>query len=142
MDLSNGTITGFREIAIRLSAIRDQTMGIAGAICEAGEPYVELSDGAYARPDDVEKIEVVVANRMWRQLDGYLNKANGRVYWRMPFEYDIHDSHFVERFDVNGPDTDPMTDRKCVLDKNWKLIRCYCRLYRATLPLPEPSSPS
>lgn len=115
-----------------LASFDDQTTGDPAAICQTGEPYVQFFASGLARPADVAAVEEVVAKNFHRQIEDYLNQRSGRIYWRTPFEHETTDTYVIERFDVNGPDTDPITDRKCFQDKNWKLLRCYARLYRAT----------
>lgn len=127
----------FAELKKYLGSLANQTFGLPASICETGEPYVEFQESALARPDDIECIERRVAERMSRRLGGYLDTRHGRIYWRFPFESDIDTVAVVARYDDNGPDRDPITDRKCVMDKNWRNVACYCRLYRATFMTQE-----
>ena len=121
-----------------LAELPNQTVGDPTAICETGEPYIEFQESALARPGDVEVIEREVARRMGRRLGEYLDPRKGRIYWRIPFESDIDQTNVVVRYDENGPDLDPVLDRKCVMDKNWRRITAYCRLYRANFRAMEP----
>jgi hypothetical protein len=125
----------FAELEKWLKEYPDQVVGLPQAICEAGEPYVEFTEAALARPDDVKAIERIVAQRMHRQLSSYLGSRKGRLYVRLPFEYEIDEQEVVIRFDENGPDKDFLTDRKCHLDKNWRRVACYFRCYKANHPL-------
>jgi hypothetical protein len=122
----------FASLKAHLAQWPDQAIGLASAVCEAGEKYVEFFEVALARPDDVEVIERLVAQRMSERLRDYLSPRHGRIYWRIPFESEISEWSVVSRYDENGPDRDELTDRKCVKDKNWRRVACYCRLYRAT----------
>lgn len=128
----------FLELKKYLHELPNQIIGVAAAVCETGEPYVEFQESALARPNDVEVIERKVAARMSRKLFDYIGKRSGRIYWRIPFEFDIAPTDVVVRYDENGPDKDAITDRKCVMDRNWRNVTAYCRLYRATMVAPEP----
>lgn len=115
-----------------LDSLPDQQVGNASAISDVGEPYVELFEYAFARPDDVAIIERVVAQRMLLNLNHYLDGRNGRIYWRIPLEWDITPTKIVVKYDDDGPDIDFSTNQKCVKDGNWIKIAAYCRLYRAS----------
>lgn len=132
-DLTQDT---FESLQRRLAELPNQTMGNPSAVCETGEQYVVFSELGLARPDDVKTIEAEVAARMSRRLHEYLDKRFGRIYWRIPFEYEISDYGVIIRYDENGIDIDPTTNRKCVMDKKWKRVACYCRLYRASMVAP------
>ena len=131
MFLSTG-ISSFAAINEKLQSLPNQVIGFANSICETGEPYVEFAEYSLARPDDVKVIEAIVADQMWRRINGYLSSRDGRIYWRIPFESEVSDTSVVVRYDENGPDKDILTGRNCVLDSNWRGVRCYCRLYRAS----------
>lgn len=129
-------VSGFKELADRLKGLPDQTIGLPCHVCETGEPYQEFFSFGLARPDDVAVVERAVAGDMSKRLDEYLNSRGGRIYWRIPFEWEITQKPVVVRYDENGPDKDPVMDRKCVMDKNWLKVACYCRVYRAAMRLP------
>lgn len=126
-----GNQESFSAIEKWLAELPDQVDGIPSGISDCGEPYVEFIETALSRPDDVKTIEGMVARHMSRRLQEYLEPRKGRIYWRIRFESDIDTDAVVVRYDENGPDVDVLTDRPCVLDKNWRRIGCYCRLYRA-----------
>jgi hypothetical protein len=126
------TITGFESLHHWVKQLPDQTMGDPCAICQMGEPYVELLEQALSRPDDIAVIEIEVARKMLQRMATYLEDKSGRIYWRIPLETVIESHQVVVRYDANGPDIDFITDRKCFVDKNWKRVAAYCRLYRAT----------
>lgn len=125
-------VVGFADLKDRLAGLENQTIGVAGAVCETGEEYVQFQEYALSRPDDVAVIERIVARRMARRLLDYLGARGGRIYWRIPFEAEISPYAVVIRFDENGADTDAVSDRRCVLDRNWRRVASYCRVYRAT----------
>ena len=127
----------FAEHKDWLAKFPDQQDGLPCSVCETGEPYVEFRATALARPGDAATIEGLVADQMKNQLGEYLNGRRGRIYWRIRLETDIDDYPMVARYDDNGPDKDFMTDRRCHLDKNWKRVAAYCRVYRATLLAPS-----
>jgi hypothetical protein len=135
MMMLSRTILCFEDIKFALAGIQSQQRGDPSAICQTGEPYLEFREKALARPADVKIIEREVAQRMWLSLSDYLSKRSGTLYWRIPFEYDISEHHEILYYDNNGPDKDCITNRPCVMDKNWRKVQCYARLYRATMPL-------
>lgn len=129
-----GRHSSFGELKTYLAGLSNQVVGAAASVCETGEPYVEFFEVGLARPADVEIIERLVAGRMGVHLQEYLGGRSGRIYWRIPFESEVTEYPIVARYDDNGPDRDVVTDRKCVFDRNWRRVACYCRLYRASLP--------
>lgn len=127
----------FASLKDALDKLPDQVTGLPASVSDVGEEYVQFFESALSRPDDVAVIERAVANRMWRSMNDYLSRREGRIYWRIPFETDIDDHAVVLRYDDNGPDMDFLTNRKCYTDKSWKRVACYARLYRATLAIPQ-----
>lgn len=125
-------VASFAELEAWLRGIPGQMTGIPTAVCQTGERYVEFREVMLARPADAKVIETEVAGQMARRLAEYFNAKNGMIYWRVPFEYDVSPTYTVVRYDELGPDRDFLTDRKCVMDKDWVRAACYCRLYRAT----------
>lgn len=121
----------FAELQRWIDALPDQHLGVAGALSDVVEPYVEIMEGALARPGDVVVIESIVADFMQRRLKTYLNQRSGRIYWRVPFEWKIAPYPIVVRYDEDGPDIDFVTNQRCIKDKNWIGIKAYCRLVRA-----------
>ena len=139
-NLSGRGLASFDELERALNDIPDQTTGIAYAISDIGEPYVEFMAVGLARPGDEKIIERVVVADLCKRLDAYFKGKSGRIYWRIPFERDISQADVVLRLDVNGADTDFITGEKCVKDKNWVRVAAYCRLVRTTSPIPELSA--
>lgn len=121
----------FASIKEWLDGLPDQTEGIAGRICQTGEPYVEFFASAIARPDDCEAVERNVAKLFRCYLEQYFSDRKGIIYWRERFESHVSDHQEVIRYDAFGPDVDPITNRQCYADRNWKRLAVYCRLYRA-----------
>lgn len=128
----------FDEIASWLNNLEDQTVGDASAICEIGEPYIEFKCFGIARPGDEKIVERVVARDMSRKLSEYFSDKSGRIYWRVPLEVDVNPIEIVIRLDVNGPDIDFITNKRCISDKNWVRVACYCRLVKAKMRCIEP----
>ncbi|HZS57517.1 MAG TPA: hypothetical protein VFA65_24165 [Bryobacteraceae bacterium] len=126
----------FKELHDWLNGFEDQTDGIPAAICEIGEPYREFFAHSFVRPGDEKVGEKVVAVMMHRQLDNYLSEKDGRIYWRIRLEEEISDVYVVQKYDINGPDMDFITDRKCFADKNWRKVGAFCRLVRASRKAP------
>lgn len=125
-------IHGFSSLKAWLAEFPDQVDGFPSAICETGEPYVEFTYSALARPADAEIVERRVSEAMARDLARYLENRAGRIYWRARLETEENTDSVVVKYDENGPDREFVTDRKCLLDKDWTRLSCYCRLYRAT----------
>jgi len=124
---------GFDELRASLDRLPDQTDGDAAAICQTGEMYEEFFHVAIAREADIKAVERMVVKEFSRQIGAYLGKRHGRIYWRKRLETDISPYEVVVKFDdVNGPDVDFVTNRRCFKDKAWFRVACYCRLYRAT----------
>lgn len=121
----------FADVEKWLTDLPNQQDGLAGPLCEAGEPYQEFYATGLARPGDENAVEEHVASHMHRQLATYFEDRKGRIYWRKRFETDDSPRGVIIRFDENGSDTDFETGRKCVKDNNWRRLACYCRLYRA-----------
>lgn len=120
------------ELKQHLDAMPDQQRGRPSSVSDVGEPYVEIHEHAFARPSDVALIERVVAQKMLLSLNRYFDARRGRIYWRIPLEWDISPTRIVVRHDENGDDVDFTTNKKCVTDSNWIKIAAYCRLYRAS----------
>jgi hypothetical protein len=121
----------FAELKVALDDLPDQAMGDPIAICQIGKPYIEFLHRGLARPGDEEVIEREVVAAMVRSLNEYLGDKQGTIYWRERLEADVHPIAVVRYYDINGPDLDPTTNRRCVTDKNWVRIAAYCRLVRA-----------
>lgn len=132
MAVSIPEITGFDSVESWLRSFPEQMMGIPTAICQTGEPYVEFLEFGLARPADVRVIEAIVARKFVDRIGAYLGQRAGHIYWRIPFERSNDPAPVVVRYDELGPDKDFITDRKCVMDKDWVRVACYCRLYRAS----------
>ncbi len=124
----------FATLKESLERIPDQQTGRASAVCEIGEPYIEFCVGGLARPDDVAVVENHVAEQMGIMLAQYLTSRKGRIYWRVPLEWQTAPHAVVMHLDPVGPDTDFLTGQRCVMDHNWRKIAGYCRLVRAQLP--------
>jgi hypothetical protein len=128
----------FGELKRLLDGLPNQVDGLAGPVCETGDNYIEFSERQLTRPDDEKIIERNVVRRFWRGLSVYLNERKGRIYWRMRLETDVEEWAEVIKFDDEGPDRDFLTDRRCFLDKNWRVVQAYCRVYRAPLAVSQP----
>ena len=131
----------FIELKHWLDGLPDQQMGDPCAISNIGEPYIVFSVGALARPGDEAIVESIVAADMQRQIEAYLKDKSGRIYWRVPLEWEVAPYSVILRFDDNGIDKDFITDRRCVMDKSWLAVRGYCRLVKAKCRTMEESIP-
>lgn len=107
-----------------------QEIGSPSPVCEqTGEAYEEIYYGHWARPGDEAFAEKLVAIHMQRRIAGLFDgRRNGVVYWRIPLEYEIRDDMQPIEYRDDGPDIDFLLDRRCVMDRNWKTVKAYCRL--------------
>ncbi len=121
----------FAQLRARLDAMPDQEQGLPGDVCQAGEMYREFFVTAMSRPGDVAVVEDAVAANVLVLLDQYFLDREGRIYWHTPLEWDISESPLVMEYRDDGPDTEIITNERCVLDKDWWRVGCYTRLYRA-----------
>ena len=127
-------ISTFVQLDEWLGGFPQQMTGIPLYVCQTGEQHVKFLESGLARPDDGKVVEAHVARAMQDRLAEYLKPRHGMIYWRTRFETSIEPHAVVKYFDENGPDVDPLMNRKCVMDRNWVRIACHCRLYRATIP--------
>ncbi len=107
-----------------------QSLGSSTFRCkETGEPYVEIFVRASARPADVAVIEANVAADMQRAIcDLFTDRIKGAIFWRIPLETEIMNDSVVIEYREDGPDREVYTDRRCVMDKNWRSVKAYARL--------------
>ncbi len=108
-----------------------------GHVAATGEKYVEIAFSALSRPADMAIVSRFVFVTFSELLMSYLDQTCGQIYWRIPLEEDWIDVPQVVRYDENGPDIDFYTDRRCVLDRDWKRYGIYCRLLRSDKPVKE-----
>jgi hypothetical protein len=123
------------DLKRELDLLPDQQIGNSGAVSDVGEPYIEFYAHGIARPGDEKIVERHVANTMARQLRAYFGTKNGRIYWRHPLEFKVESHQEILRVDANGDDIDFVTGQKCVMDKNWLVVRAYCRLVKAKMKI-------
>ncbi len=104
---------------------------------DTGEEYVELKAYGLCRSADSDRaiVERFVVAAFSHQLNDYLARRKGEVYWRIRLEEDWIDSPQVVRYAADGPDYDVWTGRKCYLDRDWKRYNIYCRLLRSDKPV-------
>jgi hypothetical protein len=108
-----------------------QTDGKKATLSETGEPYVEMFSIVPCRPDDVKVAERVVATVFARQLWSYLSsKSDGAIYWRVRPEFGVWPHQEVVSFDDAAPDYDAWTGKRCVMDRNWVIVKAYCRVLK------------
>ncbi len=114
-----------------LDALPDQVTGTPGYVTHLGKMYREFMVKALSRPGDVAVVEGMVATSMKELLDQYLEPRKGRIYWRYRLECEVREAPVVMEYRADGPDTDLITGEQCVMDKDWRRVSCYARLYRA-----------
>ncbi len=109
----------FTHLQVQIDAIQDQVTGDPYAVAQCGEPYVEFMTYGISREADVKAVEGIVARQMHERLNTYFAGKSGRIYWRCRLEMAVDDCDVVSRFYFG--------------DSGWKIVKMYCRLYRATL---------
>lgn len=107
-----------------------QEDGSPTAVCsQTGTPYTEVYAYQFFRPGDEAVAERTIARQMGQKISSlFCGRANGKVYWRQRLQYELSDEPQVIRYCEDGPDKDFYTDRNCIMDHNWKVIRAYCRM--------------
>ncbi len=126
----NGAST-FEELKEWISGLPNrQANGSPTNICsQTGDEYVEVFSRHAARPGDEKYAEKMVVEDMQRQICKlFTDRLHGTIYWRVPLETQIQKWSRVKEYREDGPDVDFLTDRRCVMDRNWKAVKAYCRL--------------
>lgn len=113
----------------------DAVEGVPYFIAQTGERYVSFDEYSLSRPADIEFIKRDALNTMAQKLSDYLMHADGQVYWRQRLNDDVEPATQVVRFDPEGHDVDPWTNKRCVLDKNWLRYCVSCRVLRSDKPV-------
>ena len=129
--------TTFAEVKAWLEAMPDylkwQDPGRLRMYCPTGEPYDEFYAYNLARPGDELIVERFVARSLMGRLSSYFEQRNGPIYERVPLEWRTDPYSVVARLDKIGPDYDPVTGERCVMDHNWLMVKAYVRLCRPAL---------
>jgi len=86
-----------------------------------------------AREFDIERVKAHVLYQIFHDLLDYFVDRTGTIYWRIPPEEEFGDSP-QPRFSEEGPDIDPMTDKRCFMDRDWKYYRIRMRLLMSDKP--------
>jgi hypothetical protein len=87
--------------------------------------------------DDPEQIAVATDSllRTFQAfLMGHFAATEGDIYWRVRPEIDTWRGELVE-YREDGPDVDPVTDRRCVIDRTTLFIKVYARLAKVEFPI-------
>ena len=114
-------------------------------ISKTGERYVEMSDYASFRDEllDAKVAEKDVVSRMCRRIAEYATEVADRegcgfdalrLYWRILPEEDTGDFSPIVKFDPDGPDVDPVTDKRCFVERGWKRYGIYMRFLLTNKP--------
>lgn len=81
------------------------------------------------KPDDIDAATDVLLRHTKSWLDGFFLAAKGLpVYWRTPLEVEVIQDNRIVEYRDDGPDTDPLTDRRCVMDRSLNVVKCYMRV--------------
>ncbi len=120
----------FAFLKEHLDALPNQVQGPPGDVGPIGKRYREFLVTAVSRPGDVAVVEGSVVANIMVLLDQYFEHRKGRIYWHTPLEWKVSETGVAMEYRVDGPDKDPLTGAPCVLDKDWRKVACYTRLYR------------
>ena len=113
-----------------IARIPNQKDGIASWQSQTGEEYIEFYAWEYFRPGD----ELFAKQSAVRLVAQYLNRYFShdsfppKIYWRKKMEEGTCDVNRFIRYSDDGDCVEPITNRKCLMDKNWKMYTVYCRV--------------
>lgn len=96
-----------------------------------GEQYVECGWSFPAREADVPMLEILACKRLADSILHLASKFSPETHsieWRKRPECAVSDYPLVVEYRPDGPDMDYVTDRQCVMDKDFKLVKTYARL--------------
>ena len=126
------TLSEFMDAVDRLP---DQRDGLPCWHCQTGEPYEEFySKIPYRLGDEDAALEMTIED-MARHLNVYLNETRGTIFWRIRLKFADDSWSRVLWYDENGPDYDFLNDKRCFMDKAWRVAKMYCRLIRTDRPI-------
>ena len=101
------------------------------AVSSVAGPYEEVVISAPFRRDDQEGRKLaercVVLNFALR-ISAMLRDDKACIYWRERPEWDTWDWDRPIKYHADGPDYDPLTDKRCTMNKDWALLKAYARL--------------
>ena len=97
-----------------------------------GSPYTELRCIVPYRREDSEGgklAEAFAAQAIALQISQMLRESDtSRILWREHPETDVWDWDRPIEYRDDGPDYDPLSDKRCVMNKDWALRKVYARL--------------
>lgn len=108
-----------------------QITGIPSSCDANGNKYVELMCKALARPGDEKEVEAFACGNVlqqFEQMTRHTLAASSVIHWRVRPEIEVLPTGRVIEYREDGPDRDFLTDKRCVMDKNWVGISVYMRL--------------
>ena len=120
LDDLNRTLKGWR-----------QSDGPAATLNSAGEKYIEFGCGLHAREQDVDIIMSVACTKLANAIHTLAARYTPQTHaieWRKRPECAVGDYPLVVEYRDDGPDMDFVTDRRCVMDKGFKLVKTYARI--------------
>lgn len=85
-------------------------------------------------PFDIELAVADICGQFRGDFLAYLNAREGELYWCDPFEWDTWADPVITEYRDDGPDLDPITDRRCVRDKRFVAVKCYARCVKTESP--------
>ena len=124
----------FADVEAWLATVPNQVTGQPMFICETGEPYMTVSTIIPVRRADFSVGLEAMCRSFQKQLAAYLNSREGTVYWRIKPEWNVVQWQVFMSYWPDGPDYDLVTDRKGIADKDWLLVKAYCRLCKSDKP--------
>lgn len=107
-----------------------QKTGSPTSVCqETGDEYQEIFVSGLSRPGDEWIVERLLAHSIqFKICKLFSGRLDGDIYWRIPLEFDVLKAPQIIEYRDDGPDKEMFTERPCVKDRDWTLVRAYCRL--------------
>ena len=110
-----------------------QVDGSPTAVCiNTGQTYVTFSFNALVRPGEENAGESSVTVKMRQAIaqaiTAWPSDRTVTIYWRERPSMEVADRSIILEYCDDGPDVDPITLQRCVMDHNWRTVQAYCRL--------------
>lgn len=80
------------------------------------------------RPADRALIEAHVCQDAYHNICQLLNRPEGTIHWRIRPEFYCGHFSLVTEYRADGPERCQATDRQCVMDHDWLLLKVYARM--------------
>ena len=89
----------------------------------------QIGVGVRHKPQDLDEATGLLCDYLKQWMSGFFfGAANQTVYWRIPLEICVFNDARVIEYRADGPDVDPLTDRRCILDRSHNIVKAYFRV--------------